>query len=137
MTTASEKAQLTKDIKAAKEHLAELEKHYDPRNPGQSYYLGEFVSRATIHQAKRELMQMMIARERMGTGRKPTSRSLMLREIKENLENGVVYQNDRAGYQYVNRADGTMLKYANGKYTFYTDINKMAKAVLKSLNTGR
>jgi hypothetical protein len=60
-----------------------------------------------------------------------------IQEIISHLDNGGTYQNDLSGYQYVKRVDGVMLKYANDKYTFYTDINKMAKAILKSLNTGK
>ena len=60
-----------------------------------------------------------------------------IQEIISHLNNGGTYQNDLSDYQYVKRADGVMLKYANDKYTFYSDINKMAKAIFKSLNTGK
>ena len=60
-----------------------------------------------------------------------------IQRIISHLNNGGTYQNDLSGYQYVKRADGVMLKYTSDKYTFYSDINKMAKAILKSLNTGK
>ena len=39
-------------------------------------------------------------------------------EIIAKLNNGVIFQNDVANYQFVLRDDGTMLRYQNFKFTF-------------------
>jgi hypothetical protein len=61
-----------------------------------------------------------------------------LNEIKGhfNQEGTQFIKNEVANFQFVKRADGQMLQYSNGKYTFYRTIDGLAKAALYRIKRG-
>ena len=60
-----------------------------------------------------------------------------INNIINHLNNGGSYSNDKT-YQYVKKKDGKMFKWdmVKDKYIMYIDINKFAKDIFKSQNTG-
>lgn len=54
-------------------------------------------------------------------------------EIINHLNNGGYFENEKADYQFVKRNDGLMLEFSKGQYKFYTDINKFANKILKTI----
>jgi hypothetical protein len=67
---------------------------------------------------------------------KATTNKQEINEVIKNLNNGVQYLNEVADYQFVKRADGLMLKFSKGKYTFFTDEIKFAKAIIRTVKRG-
>lgn len=66
---------------------------------------------------------------------KHSTKKTQITEVMNNLKTGVIYCNERAGYSY--SYGQAMIKIcANGKLVMYSSIEKMAKAIIKSLNTG-
>jgi hypothetical protein len=57
-----------------------------------------------------------------------------IQDIIDKLNSGVVFQNDVADYQFIQKKDGLMLLFSNGHYTFFTDQIKFAKKILKAMN---
>ena len=53
-----------------------------------------------------------------------------------NQEGTQIIQNEVGRYQFVKRADGVMLGYVCGEYTFYKTINGLAKAALYKIKRG-
>ena len=59
-----------------------------------------------------------------------------IREVIEKLKNGFSFKNEVANYQFVLKQDGTMLKYQNEKYTFYYNLEKFARAIVRTTKRG-
>lgn len=57
-------------------------------------------------------------------------------EIKKALLNGQEFYNEVADYHFCLRADGQMVAFINDNYERFTDLDKLAKRILKALNTG-
>jgi hypothetical protein len=65
-----------------------------------------------------------------------TSAKQQIAEIRESLnEKGVKYNNEVTGVWY-SVGNANMKAQQNGKYKFYSDLDKMAKDIFKSMNTG-
>lgn len=59
-----------------------------------------------------------------------------INEVIESLKNGSSFINEVADYQFVLKKDGTMFKYQKGKYTFYDNLEKFAKAIVRTVKRG-
>jgi hypothetical protein len=57
-------------------------------------------------------------------------------EVKEHLNSGGSYLNESANYQFVLRKDGIMLRFDNDGYTFYTNIDKFCRAIIRTTRRG-
>jgi len=57
-------------------------------------------------------------------------------EVKAALASGCSYSNEKAGYQFVKRTDGLMLKFSNDKYTFFTNEDAFARAIVRAIKRG-
>ena len=74
--------------------------------------------------------------QRKNTETSQSTNNQELNEIIDFLNKGGSYLNEVADYQFVLKADGTMIRYQNFKYTFYTDIVKFARVILRTIKRG-
>lgn len=58
-----------------------------------------------------------------------------INEVVENLNNGIQYANEAAGWSY-SKGSVMMKMTADGKMKFYSTIEEMARAIVKSIKTG-
>ena len=60
-----------------------------------------------------------------------------IKEVMENLQNGVSYQNEIADYQFfIAKGSNEMYKFSNGEYKRFFDLEKFARAIVRATKRG-